>query len=264
MLTNRKEGYRMVTIICIYNNEAQYHSFLVSSCELQKSEYQLIGIDNTFGKFKSAAGAYNSVLKDIMGDTVVFCHQDIAFSDEMFLHNIENELTKHPDTVVGLAGITDGGIVRSNLRYRKTNKFITDSQLTECEPVEAVDECFFGMKKETLNRLEKFNENLVPGWHLYAAEMCLRWKLAKGEVYALPEKAYHKECSGTGLEVDKNFIDTIEQLAKTYRKQTKKIYSSCYICPTNPFLRTLRLWKSRCGQKYRFLKKEHYRENRKT
>lgn len=40
---------------------------------------------------------------------------------------------------------------------------------------DTVDECCFGMERETFNSL-RFNEDICDGWHLYAVEMCLRAK----------------------------------------------------------------------------------------
>lgn len=48
----------MISLVCCYNNLQQYKD-MQKSLENQTVEYELIGIDNREGKYKSAASALN-------------------------------------------------------------------------------------------------------------------------------------------------------------------------------------------------------------
>lgn len=69
-----------VTIICCYNNLKQYKTFTESLAK-QTTEYELIGIDNTKSKYTSCSKAFNIHMMDIKTPYVIFCHQDIEFTD---------------------------------------------------------------------------------------------------------------------------------------------------------------------------------------
>ena len=49
----------MLSIICVYNNRDILEKYLLNSLKVQSIEYELILIDNTSGKFNSAAKALN-------------------------------------------------------------------------------------------------------------------------------------------------------------------------------------------------------------
>lgn len=140
----------MVTVICCYNNLAQYKDFLLASVQEQDTECEMIGIDNTGGRYKGAAEAYNHVWPEAKGDVLVFCHQDIAFPEKSVLSRIEAYLNENEDTIVGFAGMLSDKTVISNLKYRKTQKYITKHQVAGITDVEVLDECCFACKKAAL------------------------------------------------------------------------------------------------------------------
>lgn len=49
----------MISLICCYNNLQQFKD-MYKSLENQTMEYELIGIDNRAGKYKSAVSALNA------------------------------------------------------------------------------------------------------------------------------------------------------------------------------------------------------------
>lgn len=49
----------MISLVCCYNNLQQYKD-MQKSLENQTVEYELIGIDNREGKYKSAASVLNA------------------------------------------------------------------------------------------------------------------------------------------------------------------------------------------------------------
>lgn len=237
----------MITVVCCYNNKKMYDDFVVKSLCSQENHYELIGIDNTDGKFKSMASAYNAVLNDIHSDYVLFCHQDIDFLSHDSLKLIYEYLVDHPFELVGFAGITKNCVVFSNLKYRDDDSYITNAQLDQSKYVEALDECCFACKKDVLLDIGGFNEKLCNGWHLYCAELCLRWKLRGFLVSVLPVSLYHKDNGSSGLYVDGSFLAIFKKIALHYRKFFSKIYSCCYVSSTNPILLCMRLFKTSCG-----------------
>ena len=49
-----------IAVVCCYNNEKMYRDVLENSLSKQKNiDYELIGIDNSYGKFPSASAALN-------------------------------------------------------------------------------------------------------------------------------------------------------------------------------------------------------------
>lgn len=66
---------------------------------------QLIALDNTEGKYKSAASAFNRVLEqNVDTDILVFCHQDIIFL-EGFVERIVQICSEYPEVLFGAAGV---------------------------------------------------------------------------------------------------------------------------------------------------------------
>lgn len=228
----------MITILCCFNNHEQLNKMLLTSINKQTSKVSIILIDSKKYSFSSAAEAYNEVLKnptkytdEKIGDILIFTHQDIYFDNPKLLELIENEILLKPMDIIGFAGITNNGIVISNLKYLNSKKFITRTQTpTKCE-VESVDECLFACSK-TLWEQIKFDSKNCFHWHLYAVDFCYsaRSKL-RSKSFVLPYIAYHKENSNIGLETDNYFLRTLWRLAKKHSNYNE-IYAPCYIVST--------------------------------
>jgi len=67
----------MISIVCVYNDEITLKDYLLKSLENQTSKHELILIDNTQGKYKSAAGALNWGGGKAKGKYIMFVHQDV-------------------------------------------------------------------------------------------------------------------------------------------------------------------------------------------
>ena len=223
----------MFSIVCCYNDKRILENFLLSSLEEQTEEYQLLLVDNTDNSFSSVAKAYNSVLSKINGDNVLFCHQDFAFKESNKLESFEAFLNNHKKAVMGFCGIDDKGKVFSNLMVKGKEEYITLNRVEKIMPVESVDECCFGMSKEWLDTIGKFDEQTCDSWHLYATDYCYRTKLNGGEVLLLPDKCYHKDVKADRSEVTKEYLSSLKKLRKKYKSEYKTIYSPCYIVSTN-------------------------------
>ena len=60
----------MISVICVWNNEKQFHDILVHSLNNQNCEYELISIDNRINAFSSCAIALNWVADHFSGGNV--------------------------------------------------------------------------------------------------------------------------------------------------------------------------------------------------
>ena len=235
----------MITIACCYNDEDCLKKMLLPSIERQNTKVDIILINNNEKKYSSAAMAYNNEVVRAKGDIIVFCHQDIAF-DENFAENIEEIFKEHPNIILGVAGIKKDGFVYSQLKYYKTKEYITQKRLNnELEEVESIDECLFAIKKEHFLKM-MFDQVVCNHWHLYGVELCYHGK--KSDMKLVPmvtsTQVYHKMESGTGLEVDKNFLKIIGKLCRKY-KDENKIYAPCYIISTKFPKRQLKILRTR-------------------
>lgn len=230
----------MITIVCCYNDKEMLYSMLLQSLQKQLGVFNIIEINAYNFNFKSAANAYNEVLKcpkkygfDEISEYLLFVHQDIYLEDCEFLLKIEKKLKSLPQSILGLAGITKEGKVYSNLKYRNTNQFITNRQLSDQLEVESVDECCFALSKQLWENV-RFDETVCYHWHLYAVEFCYNAKKLFGsKSYILPYSCFHKYSSDNGLETDSYFLNTMWKLIKKHKNHFNKIFAPCYIVSTN-------------------------------
>ena len=171
-----------VTVICCWNNEKMYSDF-VDTLKAQTCPYELIGIDNRGNKsFESCAAAYNSVIAQVKTKYVVYSHQDILLNEPDTLAKFVSRLGQTGrDDIAGAAGVrfdTEGTFTDFIHLRKQTGEFVLAGKNRICPEVmegDTVDECFFGGHTEHF-RQYPFDEILCDGWHLYAAEACLRTK----------------------------------------------------------------------------------------
>lgn len=100
----------MISIVVVYNNEKTLNRILLESLKDQKAEHELILIDNTQKKYKSAAEALNFGGKKAKGKYIMFTHQDIELEDNSWLENVEALLNKLNHLgIAGVAGMSEEG-----------------------------------------------------------------------------------------------------------------------------------------------------------
>ncbi len=69
---------------------------------------ELIGIDNIKGSFNSCAAAYNTALKQVKTEYVLFSHQDIEFRNRSALELLFQYIKSIGDeNIIGVAGADD-------------------------------------------------------------------------------------------------------------------------------------------------------------
>ena len=221
---------------------------LEDSLEKQSCDFELITIDNQNNKYSNMAEAYNSISNNINGDVILFCHQDISFPNDETLSKIEDNILKNVDSVVGLCGITKEKKVYSNLKYKKTGEYITSNQIDNNLEVESLDECCFGMRKELIDELGWFDEEICNGWHLYAAELCIRAIKNDKKIIVIPTDCYHREEASRGIRIDDSFINIFKRIRNKYR-DVNPLYSVSLVANTKLPMFGLTMFKLRL--KYR-------------
>jgi hypothetical protein len=87
----------------VYNNKTILEDCLLKSLHVQTTEYELILVDNTEGRFKSASKALNFGAGNAKGKYVMFVHQDIDLCSNSWFNDIEKMLDSI--TNLGIAGV---------------------------------------------------------------------------------------------------------------------------------------------------------------
>lgn len=221
----------MISIICVFNNQESLEEQLKKSLALQNCEYELIAVNNSQGTFKSAADALNHGAAQAAGDVFVFSHQDIFLKDENQLNNFYEAVKKYPiGYIFGIAGAKEKeknnlGLYTSGASLNLEKKYSVTNDLQ----VSCVDECFFGMRKETYLK-HPFDSILCDNWHLYAVEMCLYWRKNNGAVYLIPTQVHHYSKGKINFAYMKGLV----KLVKYYRNDFKYIWTTCYKVSTHP------------------------------
>lgn len=213
----------MLSIICVYNNRDILEKCLLNSLKVQIKDYELILIDNTSGKFDSAAKALNLGGCKSKEKFLLFIHQDFKFDSDTWLNKIEKNI-KNLDKfgVAGVAGKYDRNCI-SNIKEGYPPKNSGKIQITEPTEVQTIDECVILTSKELFNNLQ-FDDKLCDNWHLYAVDYCLRAKNNGFKVYVLPMEGYHVS-TGDSFSAE-TYYPTLKKLIKKYKKNYNRIYTT--------------------------------------
>lgn len=234
----------MISVICVYNNEQSLNDYLMSSLKKQTAKHELILVDNTKRRFKSAAQALNHGGKLAKGKYIMFVHQDVDLCSNSWLEEAEKVLDSIASLgAAGVAGMSECG--RSNTeRGRNIIEHFEDHRRWEWgnvidkpERVQTLDECLVIVPKSVFDVIV-FDEMTCDDWHLYVVDYCLSC-IEKGMgVYAIPMFIYHR--SGGGFFKRNKFkallslgslpgayYRTLEKLRRKHRGHFKKIYTTC-------------------------------------
>ncbi|MTK63822.1 MAG: family 2 glycosyl transferase [Methanobacterium sp.] len=222
----------MITVICVHNNQKILDDVLLKSLKQQNIEYELILIDNSDGKYKSAAEALNYGAKKAKNEIIMFVHQDVDLSYPNCLRDIEGMVLDLDDLgVAGVAGYYSKDhkkpIMYSNIKDGCPPK---DVGVNVDHPIEVqtVDECLFIVPRSLFNKLE-FDEKTCPDWHLYGADYCLDSRKLGKSVYIIPIEIYHVSRSESFSE---SYYTTLKNVVEKHRDDYKTINTSCGIWRT--------------------------------
>lgn len=205
----------MISIVCVYNNKAILSSYLLKSLEIQISEYELILVDNTGGKFKSAAEALNYGGKLANNNYIIFIHQDMDLISPNWLENVEDLLNTL--TNLGIAGVAgkskDQWWPLTNIEDGIPPQRVSPYKITIPMKVQTLDECLLIIPKKIFNILS-FDKVTCDDWHLYGVDFCLTIKKLGYNVYVLPLSGHHKS---KGESISERYFETLNKLLKKHR-----------------------------------------------
>lgn len=229
-----------VTYVCCNNNMQLYNQMLAPSLQLLHQEYpnsvNWLVIDTIKKKYKGAAIAFNTELennKELLGDILVFCHNDIRFDNSDLHDYIVKTLYNDRNQIIGVAGKDERNKVPSNLRYYENKQYITKTRIEHPARVCSVDECCFAMTKELYFKI-KFDEKVCFNWHLYAADICYAASLfLNTKILVSNISIFHKMNGNAGLYTDSNFLRSMWLMVKKYHNKVNAIYTTAYLCSTN-------------------------------
>ncbi len=211
----------MISIVCIHNNKKILDNYLMEGLNKQKIDYELILIENSKSKFKSAAEALNYGGKKAQGNYIIFAHQDVNFDSQNWLEDMEKYVDNLPN--LGIAGIAgkseDSKEVITNVKHGNSPHFAGKVQIKKPVPVQTLDECLLIIPKNVFNTL-KFDEKTCDGWHLYGVDYCLSVKMLNLDVYVFPLPIHHKS---SGDPFSNEYYHTLGKLFKKHGSSYKII-----------------------------------------
>lgn len=216
----------MISVISVYSDEKTLREVLLEGLQRQNVDFELITVDNTGNKHRSAAEALNDAARGATGKYLMFVHQDVGVSSDSFLETLEARLNELPDVgVAGGAGRSKDGETRGYALgpSSKAPWEMVDPvhQVREPEVVQILDESILIVPKSVFNRME-FDADTFDGWHCYGADYCLSVRQLGLKVYTLPMPAYHAS-AGTNVE---GLLKYQRRLYQKHRNNHRRIYTT--------------------------------------
>jgi len=222
---------KMFSIICIYNNREILDNYLLKSLDNQKTNFELILVDNSSDKFESAAEALNYAGQKAKGDYLMFIHQDFEFDSNNWLEEAKKTLSFLDNLgIAGIAGKYDRKLI-SNIKTGYPPVLAGPIQIEKPEKVQTLDECLIIIPKKLFNKI-RFDEIVCDNWHLYATDYCLMVKKAGYDVYVLPLGGYH---------ASPGYSFTPEAYYSTLKKLVKKLRMKNILHSVNLFKKQLKM-----------------------
>ncbi len=261
----------MFSIISVYHNKEILEKNLLKSLKDQSTNYELILVDNTRGRFKSATEALNYGVKQIKSDSkyIIFVHQDVDLSSNTWLEDVERMLDSIPNLgIAGVAGRKDEKGIMTIIKHGSPLKLAGEIYIDKPTKVQTLDECLVIIPKSIFEMLQ-FDEKTCNNWHLYGVDYCLSCKRLGFGVYAIPAFIYHRSGDLSKSLFNKNKIQIIKSLGplpepyyRTLKKVLNKhknyfkwIYTTCGNWSTSYPLILQRIWPlAKAGMKYPFIK----------
>lgn len=194
------------TVVCCYNNPSLFEDMRDSLLH-QTEEVEVIGIDNTEGRYKSCSSAFNSALPKINTEFVIFSHQDILLEDKDCIHHFLDycsRIGKHD--LLGVVGKIHGDKHCTGNVVNAMGGAAAAQKLEGIVECDSFDECFFGGRTCCFKRYP-FSETLCPGWHLYAVERCVAAKSRGDKSYICDVNMIHLSFGKTNHSYNKTFYD---------------------------------------------------------
>jgi GT2 family glycosyltransferase len=209
----------IITLVCVFNNKNILNNYLLNSLKNLHLNIEIILLDNTKGKFSSAAEALNYGGKKAKGKYIIFVHQDVKLYSNVF-DKITKILNKLPN--LGIAGVAGRKkYVITNIKHGIPPRPAGKIQIKKPIKVKTVDECLFIIPKKVF-QIVKFDEKTCDDWHLYAVDYCLSINNAGYNIYTIPSSIYHLS---TGY-LSEKYYSTLIKVVKKHKKKHKLIYTT--------------------------------------
>jgi len=223
--SGEKETSFSVIVCC--NNERLLNDILLPSLKRQTASFELIKLDNTAGRFKSAAEALNHGASQASGKYLMFVHQDVELDSDLWLQKAEKLLEAIPDLgIAGVAGMSENGSTdkERGRGYISNCGLIWEwaNQVDKPERVQTLDECLLIVPRTVFNKLQ-FDAKTFDNWHLYGADYCLSAREMGLNAYVIPAFIYHRSL---GLNW-KNLLRYQKRLFNKHGRYYKHIYTTC-------------------------------------
>jgi glycosyltransferase involved in cell wall biosynthesis len=233
----------MISVVCVYNDEITLKDALLKSLENQTLKHELILVDNTQGKFKSAAEAFNWGGAKAKGEYIMFVHQDVDLCSNSWLENAEKLVNSIPN--LGIAGVggarsSEGptiGECVTNIKHGIPPKTVLGAvPVQKPEKVQTVDECLVIIPRPVFDMLQ-FDEEVCDDWHLlYTVDYSLSVARLGLDAYVIPSFIYHRSKGIPNRNIlqiiwsigilPTEFYQTLEKLLKKHRSHTKQVYAT--------------------------------------
>ncbi len=216
----------MIAIICVYNKREIYQKCLLKSLQAQNTSFELIALDNTDGRFSSAAQALNYGADQIASKKsryIMFVHQDIDLNSNSTLSDAENFLKTLPN--LGIAGVAGrrgkGEAILSNITHGQLHQQ-AGKPIEQPVEVMTVDECCIFIPRDVFIGC-RFDELACTGWHTYAVDFSLSITRKNMGVYVIPLKLHHLSDG----QLDRAYFKTLKRVLHKHKNNYREICSTC-------------------------------------
>jgi hypothetical protein len=237
------------TIISVYNRRDILEKYLLPSVCRQDMSAELRLVDNSAGRFRSAAEALNYGASGASGEYLLFVHQDVEFLDSTFLSEAKRHVATLPHC--GLAGLV--GAVRGRYTRRLRNVVVAgesdiesvdrSSALQHPVEVQTLDELLLIIPRDIFNEMP-FDAATCNGWDLYGVDYALGCRRRGLKAYALPLIVRHVSDGRLGP----HYYKTLRQVIRKHMPDCGTIYTTCGVWhPSLPISLNWLLHKSRAA-----------------
>jgi 2-polyprenyl-3-methyl-5-hydroxy-6-metoxy-1,4-benzoquinol methylase len=211
----------MLSVICVYNDAAALKRILIPSLAIQTVSHDLILIDNTTHKWKSAASALNYGATCARGKYLMFVHQDVELGSQDFLADMEATLDSFSFGIVGSIGMsTEGATYQQRLRGFICNAGQDwGNPIISPQLVQTLDECLLITPREGF---QGFDAKTFDHWHCYGGDYALRMNEQGHGAYAVPGYIYHRSRATNTDQLRKYHL----RLFFKHRNYYSKIYAT--------------------------------------
>lgn len=214
----------------MFNNKQILDFYLVRSLPASCDNYELVLVDNTEGKFSSAAVALNWGSDKAKGDYLLFVHQDLSFGRDFSFLRFNDQLRHVPRySVIGAAGrLNEDGVITSMTHGEPPSPAgpIRPNIPTECQ---TVDEVLIGVSRDLFKEI-MFDPSVCNGWHLYGVDFCLSAGERGYKSFVLPMDLHHRS---PGYSMDNSYYEILKKVVSKHKRSYKTIYCTNGVWPTS-------------------------------